>query len=373
MIVPLVQTLQEIRSHQLIVVGQRQPAGGRRVKYRNHNPVLFLQLAAVSAQRFFQILPVVARFDPHHRLLSERPGGRTDLLSLRIPAEKGPAAEYDLRPLLRHQPPQRAVGFLRRTVADGRRLPVLRKTSSVGISAGIIGGDQLGVSIDRDNPFRVLFCQSSLFPRNHTEAFLSLLLLFFIPAGEGVKQRRIFPAGVFRPFLQPCNTPAHQQFFVRRQTLFVTGDQPVPRQIRKDRPVFYIGKNRRQQRVTVLRRRPFLQLLHIHPVLHRILTGQIPQLVAQRMSAWRTRPACRGFRDRDDNFFFLLVHRPGIHKLPCRIYRDFQLRPGEQMRYRNQRLVPFPELSRQSSMAVKGFHCFLKKSHQFTSPNSLSP
>ena len=149
--VPVVQSLQEVRAQQFVIIGQGEAACRRGIERRDDDAgVLLRQLAAITVKRFLQRLFVIRRLCLN-RCGAKRGGRVADLDSLRVPAEEGAPAEHHARTLLRCQPAQGVVRLLRGDVADRCGLRIAGEAPAIGEVTAVVGRDQLGVSVEGDD------------------------------------------------------------------------------------------------------------------------------------------------------------------------------------------------------------------------------
>ena len=180
-LVPVVQTLQEVRAQQLVIIGQGEAAGRCGVERRDDDAgILLRQFAAAAVERFLQRRFVIRRlcFDGCR---SERADCVADLYSLRVPAEESTPAEHHARTLLRCQPAQGVVCLLRGNVADRCGLRIVGKAPAIGEVAAVVGGDQLGVSVEGDDALRVLFGRNIIAAGDHAQGRIGFCALSRVP------------------------------------------------------------------------------------------------------------------------------------------------------------------------------------------------
>ena len=179
--VPVVQTLQEVRAQQFVIIGQGEAAGRCGVERRDDDAgVLLRQLAAVAVERFLQRLFVIRRLCLNG--CGAKRGGRVaDLDSLRVPAEESTPAEHHARALLRRQPAQRVVRLLGGNIADRCGLRIVGKAPAIGEVAAVVGRDQLGVSVEGDDALRVLFGWNIIAAGDHAQGRIGFRALSRVP------------------------------------------------------------------------------------------------------------------------------------------------------------------------------------------------
>ena len=172
--VPVVQTLQEVRAQQFVIIGQGEAAGRCGVERRDDDAgVLLRQLAAAAVERFLQRCFVIRRLC-FGGCRAERADCVADLDSLRVPAEESTPAEHHARALLRRQPAQRVVRLLGGNIADRCGLRIVGKAPAIGEVAVVVGRDQLGVSVEGDDALWVLFGRNIIAARDHAQGRIGL-------------------------------------------------------------------------------------------------------------------------------------------------------------------------------------------------------
>ena len=165
------QPVQKIGGQQFVVVGDGQTACGGRVESGDHYARRRAQVLFPTGESLPQLLLILAGSGRPLNVSSTFAAhgachlGNLDALG--TPANKGPPAKRDA--LVGHQPPQGVVGLLGCGIAYRRGLRRIVEPSPVCEAAGVIGGDQLGVSVDGDNPFWMLSGGSFHFAGNHAQ------------------------------------------------------------------------------------------------------------------------------------------------------------------------------------------------------------
>ena len=214
--VPILHAPQKGPQAYLVVVGHRQTPGGGCVKAYQNGPVRVLQLMILSeAQKCaLQLLFILAGLSHRLSLCTAHPAhGSGDRFSLRVPAQEGPCARALPHTLIRCQPAQRIVRLLRGYVAHGGRLSFIQKPPPVGKAAPIVGRDQLGISVYRDDPLGVLQGSRFSLSLDHAQDFLPRRQQAAIVRLKCCKQVPVFPARRLLP-VDAQDTPAHQQLLV---------------------------------------------------------------------------------------------------------------------------------------------------------------
>lgn len=189
-IVPVLHPVQKGRQGNLIVIGQCQPPGGRRIKGRHNGSLCPFQLHVLSKaqQGALQRLSIVGGNGFGLCVVGAHGAHNLrKLFALRIPAQENAISRKLPDPLFRGQPPQRVMCLLGSRVADRSGLPVGIEASPVSKAAGIVGGDQLGIAVDGDDSLGMLGSHRKRFPLDQAQSRISIRSLPAVKPDKSVK------------------------------------------------------------------------------------------------------------------------------------------------------------------------------------------
>ena len=355
--IPIVEPFQKIMGLQLIVIGQGETTCGCRIEDCQHNTIGQLQLGFLAVEYLLKGVFVFRGAENGRSRRHEGVGWLWNEPPLGVPAEEG-AASQD-HPLFLCQPAQGVVCLLRCLITNRNCLFLLRKPAPVGKAAGIIGRDQLGVSVDGDDALGMLICGSFFFTCDHTENHFTRVICRIVIC-KCPEQAVIQPAGIDAV---TEDIPPYQHLFIFRQPLGIDLHQTTAQQVRKDGFTFDVIQNCGQLRMRICRCFPIGELIHIKPELLFVLGDQIADLIAERMGAGGTRPSGGAFCGRDDDLRLAFIHDSGIDEFAIGIQGDLQFGPGDDMTHGRHSGLALPVLRGIIQVAVIGLHSLLQQSH----------